>query len=64
MTSYKKEEVIYASDTFERWYNRQLDQDATREQRPVNPGDYRPKKFKVAASGSLPTWQSADQKED
>ena len=64
LDSYEKEEVMFSPKIFERWYNRQLDQDAKREPRPVNPDDYHPKKFKIPASGSLPTWQSLNEKED
>lgn len=39
-----KLEWTYINDTFSRWYLRELEKDAKRDPRPVNPADFKPKK--------------------
>ena len=64
LRSYAHESIMYADNTFERWYAQVLNQDAKKDPRPVNPLDYEPKKFIKASSEELPTWKSASEREE
>ena len=64
LRSYAHESVMFADNTFERWYARVLQEDSKKDPRPVNPLDYEPKKFIKASSEELPTWKSVSEREE
>ena len=62
--SYAHESIMYADNTFERWYAKVLEEDAKKEPRPITPADYEPKKFIKPSSEELPTWKSVSEREE
>ena len=64
LRSYAHESIMYADNTFERWYARVLEEDAKKSPRTIDPADYEPKKFIKPSSEELPTWKSASEREE
>ena len=57
-------EYQYSPFTFERYYINQLEQDAQKEPRPVNPDDYKPKKFIRAEKAEEPRFLYRKEREE
>lgn len=62
--TFMDKEYQYSDFTFERWYLGQLEIDANKQPRSINPDDYNPKKFIRAQKADEPTYMDRAAREE